>query len=459
MIRRYTSRMIPTMVLLDQLVLAGSLAAALWIKTNVILPDPELPVGQHIQLFLRLWPLMALSLVLAGAYDLEVAVGRLRRLIRRTIVSTVVMAAVWIAGTFFLKMSELFTYSRAVFTLFIVISGAGLVGVRLALSELQSLLQQRQHRERRVIIFGGEHLGRKLIHKLEGQKFVAIRVVGVTGDIADSQAPRLTEEEALQRIRQEHVDHVIVDLPPKRIRLLLRVAEAAEIEGVPFQITPSIFPGIHLKPRVDRIGRIPIIELCGGDMPLSAQFAKRTFDFVLSLAGLVALSPLMVMIAVVIKLTSPGPVLYRQRRVGLDGRAFNMLKFRTMPIDAEAETGPVFAAEDDQRATVLGRLLRRTNLDELPQLLNVLAGQMSLVGPRPERPEFVQQFKPIIDRYCHKHWVKPGITGWAQVNGWRGQTDLQRRIEHDIYYIERWSIWFDLKILFLTLVRGYKNAY
>ena len=136
-----------------------------------------------------------------------------------------------------------------------------------------------------------------------------------------------------------------------------------------------------------------------------------------------------------------------------------MLKFRTMVVDAERQTGPVWARPDDDRCTRVGRLLRRTNLDELPQLFNVLAGQMSMVGPRPERPELVERFKHNIYRYTHKHWVRPGMTGWAQVKGWRGNTDLQRRIEHDIEYIENWSIWFDLKILLLTIFKGFKNAY
>jgi exopolysaccharide biosynthesis polyprenyl glycosylphosphotransferase len=287
-----------------------------------------------------------------------------------------------------------------------------------------------------------------------------MQIVGVTGDVdLPDDVPRLTVEEALQQMRQGQIDHVIVDLPPRRIRELLRVAQVAELEGVPLQITPSIFPGIHLKPRVDHIGRTPVIELCGDDLPLSGLFAKRALDLILSIVGLIVLSPLLLFIALVIKLTSPGPVFYTRERVGLDGRRFNMLKFRTMVVGAEEEAEPGWTRPDDARRTPVGRLLRRTNLDEFPQLFNVLVGSMSLVGPRPERPEMVEQFKPLVDRYSHKHWVKPGMTGWAQVNGWRGRTDLKRRIEHDIYYIERWSLWFDLKILFLTLFRGYKNAY
>jgi Undecaprenyl-phosphate glucose phosphotransferase len=484
MIRKYISRTVLLLFVLDQLVLPGSLAAALWIKRHWILIDPDLPVRLHIDLFLRLWPFLAAALVLAGAYDLHVAVGRMWPLLRRTLVAAAAMAAVWIGGTFFLKMSDLISYSRAVFSLFLGLTVVGLVGVRLAVAELLRLWQTRTGQCRRVLIIGGDAHGRRLIKNLARQVFAPIRIVGVTGEVdfddrgtgapargtaapargtaapgCGSPVPRLTEEEALQRIRQGEVDHVIVDLPPKRIRLLLRVAETAELEGVPLQLTPAVFPGIHLTPRVDQIGRIPMIELCGGDLPLSGLIAKRAIDLVLSGVGLIVLSPLMLAIAALVKLTSEGPVLYVQQRIGLDGRPFRMFKFRSMRADAESQTGPVWATADDRRSTPVGRVLRRTNLDELPQLFNVLIGNMSLVGPRPERPEFVEQFKPVIERYSHKHWVKPGITGWAQINGWRGPTDLKTRIEHDIYYIERWSLWFDLKILAWTLIGGYKNAH
>jgi len=460
MIRKYFSRIVLSLFFLDQLVLLGSLLAALWVKRHWILPDAELPIRLHVDLFLRLWPFMALTLILTGAYDLHVAVGRLWPIIWRTALSTAALGAVWVGGSFYLKLSELYVYSRAVFTLFVGFTAVGLVGVRLLYAELLALWQARTGRQRRVLIFGGEAHGRRILRNLHRQLFLPIRVVGVTGDWDAGDAPRLSEEQALQSIRQGKVDHVIVDVPPRRIRLLLRVAEAAEIEGVPLQLTPAIFPGIHLTPRVDHIGRIPMIELCGGDLPLSGLLAKRALDLVLSTIGILVLGPLVMLpIAILIKLTSRGPVLYVQERVGLDGRHFNMLKFRSMYVDAEAASGPVWASADDPRRTPLGRFLRRTNLDELPQLFNVWLGTMSLVGPRPERPEFVEQFKPMIDRYSHKHWVKPGITGWAQVNGWRGPTDLRRRIEHDIYYIERWSLWFDLKIIFRTIFGGYKSAY
>ena len=184
-------------------------------------------------------------------------------------------------------------------------------------------------------------------------------------------------------------------------------------------------------------------------------------DVLLAGVTLLALLPLLLLIVAAIRLASRGPIFYRQERMGLDGKSFTIVKFRSMYDNAERETGPVWATADDPRVTPLGRFLRRSNLDEMPQLWNVLRGDMSIVGPRPERPHFVQQFKHRIPQYMLRHKVKAGLTGWAQVNGWRGNTPLEKRIEYDLYYIENWSVRLDLKIMWLTLLRGFfhKHAY
>jgi exopolysaccharide biosynthesis polyprenyl glycosylphosphotransferase len=188
---------------------------------------------------------------------------------------------------------------------------------------------------------------------------------------------------------------------------------------------------------------------------------KRAMDMMMSLVGLVVLSPLLGLIALVVKLTSPGPVFYRQERCGLNGESFQMLKFRSMRVDAENQTGAVWARKNDPRRTWLGAFLRATSLDELPQLFNVLRGDMSLVGPRPERPVFIKQFSRTIPNYMARHRVKSGITGWAQVHGWRGNTSLRKRVQYDLYYITHWTPWLDLRILGMTVVKGllHRNAY
>jgi len=206
---------------------------------------------------------------------------------------------------------------------------------------------------------------------------------------------------------------------------------------------------------------MPIISL--RDTPLYGwnKVIKKVADIVLSITILLAVSPLMLIISLLIKATSKGPVFYSQERMGLDGKIFNMLKYRTMAIEAEKETGPVWAAKDDSRRTSIGAFLRKTSLDELPQFFNVLKGDMSIVGPRPEREFFILQFRDKIPKYMLRHKMKAGITGWAQVNGWRGNTSLEKRIEYDLYYIENWSLRFDLEIMWLTIWRGLvsKHAY
>jgi putative colanic acid biosynthesis UDP-glucose lipid carrier transferase len=204
-----------------------------------------------------------------------------------------------------------------------------------------------------------------------------------------------------------------------------------------------------------------VINLSASPIVGLKRLLKAAEDYVLATVLLVLASPLLLAIATAVKLTSPGPVLYRQVRLTRDGRPFQMLKFRSMPVRAEADSGPVWAKPGEQRATAVGAFLRRTSLDELPQLFNVLAGHMSIVGPRPERPVFVERFKHEVPGYMRKHLVKAGITGWAQVNGWRGDTGLAERIEHDLYYIENWSLWLDLKIILLTPLKGlvHQNAY
>jgi len=459
--RKHISRGVLLLFFLDQLVLVAGILTALWLKKHWVLADPYINVQAHLRLFFHLWPFLAFVLVVFGAYDLKVATTRLRPLLRRTLRGAAALAAVWVAGAFYLKLENPagYAYSRAAFTLFLALTTIGLVGVRFGLSRLARLLSSRAGGHIRLLIFGGQMQGKALLKYLSERLFVPVQVVGVAGELDVPGAPRLSEEEGIERIKQGHIDCVLLDLPLRKMRLMLRVAQVAEREGVPVQVTSSIAAGLHLKPHVEKIGPIRVLELSANELPLSGLVVKRMLDVTVAAVGLIVLSPLLLIISLLIKTTSRGPVFYVQQRVGLDGHPFMMYKYRTMTANAEKETGPVWASPNDARTTRIGRTLRRTNLDELPQLWNVLKGNMSLVGPRPERPEFVEQFKPLIKRYSHKHWVKPGMTGWAQVHSFRGQTSLAQRIAHDIYYIERWSLSLDLRILALTFTRGHRNAY
>jgi putative colanic acid biosynthesis UDP-glucose lipid carrier transferase len=227
------------------------------------------------------------------------------------------------------------------------------------------------------------------------------------------------------------------------------------------RLLPGMFGLDLLNHSVTEVAGFPIVNLRATPMQGGSRVLKSLEDKLLSLFILICISPVMLVLAVWVKVTSKGPVFYRQERITWNNRSFGMLKFRSMPVNAESKTGAVWAVSGENRATKIGAFMRKTSLDELPQFINVLKGDMSIVGPRPERPVFVEKFKHDVPGYMQKHMMKAGITGWAQINGWRGDTDLAKRIECDLYYIENWSVWFDIKIVFLTIFKGFinKNAY
>ena len=268
-------------------------------------------------------------------------------------------------------------------------------------------------------------------------------------------------EELPQIIHQQRIDQVFISLSLKEQHRLEELKDLLSEQWVDVRIVPDLGSFRTLHTDVESFAGMPLVTLVQSPMTGWNQVLKRMLDLAGAILALILFSPLMLLIAFLVKITSPGPILYRQQRMGLDGKTFFTLKFRSMRQDAEKQTGAVWATENDTRRTTLGVYLRRFNLDELPQLFNVLNGDMSLVGPRPERPVLIEEFKSKIPNYMLRHKVKAGITGWAQINGWRGNTSLEKRIEHDLYYIERWSVWLDLKILLLTVFKGFvdPNAY
>jgi exopolysaccharide biosynthesis polyprenyl glycosylphosphotransferase len=224
-------------------------------------------------------------------------------------------------------------------------------------------------------------------------------------------------------------------------------------------IVPDFGMPTLIAPRVTYLSDLPAIALNSSRLDGYGRVSKRLFDILFSATFIFVFSPVFLLCAALVRLSSKGPVLYRQERMGLDGRTFQCLKFRGMFVDAESRSGPVWARKDDDRVTPIGRWLRRTSLDEIPQFFNVLRGDMSVVGPRPERPVFVQDFRHAIPGYMLRHKVKAGITGWAQVNGWRGNTSLEKRIECDLWYVQNWSLWLDLKICLLTPLKGFVHPH
>lgn len=241
-----------------------------------------------------------------------------------------------------------------------------------------------------------------------------------------------------------------------------KVIDCAKDKPIPIRYVPDITSLKLLSHSFSQVAGLTILNIQESPINTVSKIVfKRTEDILFSMIFITMLSPLYLVIALMIKLTSKGPVFYRQVRISYDSKPFYILKFRSMPAGIEKGSGVVWAKEGENRATWFGSLLRKTSLDEIPQFFNVLKGDMSIVGPRPERPKFIRIFKEQVPDYMKKHIVKAGITGWAQVNGWRGNTDIHKRIEYDLYYIKYWSLWFDLKIIFMTVLRGFinKNAY
>lgn len=256
------------------------------------------------------------------------------------------------------------------------------------------------------------------------------------------------------------IDEIIVTLPLDKYEYLKPVVNICEKSGVHTMFVPDYQNIIPTTPYTEDLEGLPVIHI--RHVPLTSPFnavLKRTIDIIGAIVALIIFSPLMLITALVIKLTSKGPVIYAQERVGLHNKPFKMYKFRSMYVQRPEEELSRWTTKGDPRVTPVGRVIRKLNIDEMPQFINVLKGDMSLIGPRPERPQFVEKFKEEIPRYMIKHQVRPGLTGWAQVNGYRGDTSIQKRIEYDLYYIENWTLGLDVKILFMTVFKGFKNAY
>lgn len=336
---------------------------------------------------------------------------------------------------------------------------------RLFIGLLQRAIQGRS--PDRMLLVGTGEVARMIHQKTIKSPHLGYRVIGfVNGQEREREiagVPVLGSQAELARILAENrVDDVVIALPEATHDQLLDMISICESHHASVRIFPDLFQIIASELTIGDLDGLPLLAVRDVALRGWKLTLKRAMDIVVSAVGLMVLSPFMLLTALLITLTSKGPVFYAQERVGLDGKPFPMLKFRSMRVDAENDTGPVWATKDDPRRTRLGTFLRQTSIDELPQLINVLVGDMSLVGPRPERPIFVEQFKQVVPRYMERHQEKAGMTGWAQVNGLRGDTSIVERTKYDLYYIENWSLLFDIKIIvrtFFNAFRGDRNAY
>jgi Undecaprenyl-phosphate glucose phosphotransferase len=418
--------------------------------------------------FALCWRDLPLVIVMAAvAYRLtgQYAIHRLRRL-REEVVGvlkgTALLSLLVMATTFYLHDPY---ESRATMILFSVLTALSVLsGRRLSWAAIRNL-RSRGYNQTLSVIVGTGRVARKTAWALRHASWIGIKNLGFvedqpsrwTGDLnilgTTADLPRL--------IQKYRIEHVFISLPMSRYHDARRVFDILSQTMVEVRLVADVPELSGLSLTTTNLDGLPVIGLRESPHFGLNVVVKRAMDMLLSLTALVLLSWLFGLIALIIKLTTKGPVFYRQERCGLNGKTFHMLKFRSMRVDAEQQTGAVWTSKDDPRRTRFGTFLRKTSLDELPQLINVLKGDMSLVGPRPERPVFIQRFRRTIPNYMARHCVKAGITGWAQVHGWRGNTSLRKRVQYDLYYITHWTPLLDLRILWMTLFHGlfHRNAY
>jgi Undecaprenyl-phosphate glucose phosphotransferase len=481
MLRFQTRVMVATFVAIDVLVTALAWVLAYLLRFHGM--RGLLPVTKgvpELERYLLILPVMALVwpavLYFHGLYRLKRGRSRIDEFFG-ILFSVLIGSALVLGATLYIRVyyrydpavSPRWEYSQAVFALFVVLDVLFLNAGRWTLWTWLERQWASGYNLTRVLVAGTGTLGETVAEALLARRELGFRVVGFLADAADAMGragvPVVgTLDRARDAIEQHRADQLYVALPLEDHARLVPLVQSLSNECVRIKVVPDVVQYATIKASLEDLDGIPIISL--NEVPLQGwnSMVKRVVDILTAGALLLGLTiiPVLPLIALLIRLRGgPGPVLLRQERMTLDGRTFRIFKFRTMVDGAERATGPIFATADDPRRTPVGIWLRRFNLDELPQLINVFLGDMSLVGPRPERPPFVAQFRERIPEYMRRHRVKSGITGWAQVNGWRGNTSIEKRIEYDLYYIENWSLMLDLKILILTIFRGFgqRHAY
>ena len=465
MLRAY-SRLLEQLMLVADLLLVGLCwLLAYWLRFYVAGPPLPYadrgPVADYLLMLLPILLVWSASFRAFGLYRPRRIGSHLSEAVDIAKASTMGVLVLVALMTFFFRGYD---YSRVVIVYFWLLSIGVVWFSRAAFREALRFARRRGYNQRFAVVVGDGELAATVVQRMEGRRDVGIQVLGVVGDEKDDTGGvrRLGGYADLRAVLDAHtVDHVILALAHEDYGRLAGLLDAVGDEPVTIHVVPDLLRFASLRGGIEQFEGMPFIHLRESPLYGWNRLAKRVFDFLFSATVLAVIWPVLLLLAAAVKVSSRGPVFYRQERMGLDGRRFEMLKFRTMDADAEVRSGPVWARPSDQRRTGLGAFLRRLSLDELPQFWNVLRGDMSVVGPRPERPVFVERFRQTVPGYMLRHKVKSGITGWAQVNGLRGNTSLEKRIQYDIEYIERWSVWLDFKIIAMTVVRVLvdRNAY
>ncbi len=419
----------------------------------------------YLKLLIIVIPIWLISLSSHGLYKQKNSflslIDKVYSIFKAVLFATLVLMAI----TFLYRQ---FSYSRLTFAYASGLNFLCITLMSMAIRKIQITAIKRGFGIRNVIIVGTGETAKAIASKIQKHIALGYKIIGYISDkeITHSKGENNLEimggiSEIPKIARKKNIDKIIFASPNVSNKDTLDIILKCTELNVDFTIVPGVYEIVTSKVNVDDIDGIPVIGLKESPLQSFNLFLKRAFDLILSAVLTIILSPLLLILSIAIKLNSKGPILYNQERIGENNKVFTIYKFRSMRMDAEEHTGPVWAQEKDPRRTKVGTFIRRMSFDELPQLLNILRGNMSLIGPRPERPFFVEQFKNDILGYMSRHRIKPGITGWAQVNGLRGNTSIAERTKYDLYYIENWSMAFDLKILVRTILEFcfHKHAY
>lgn len=405
--------------------------------------------------------LTTVTLFLALKVYEQPAGRRLATTFFRVAASWVLSFAAVIAVGYLLQLGA--NYSRGWVGLFFAIGLAFLTAIRFIGDAFLAMLHRRGIGMGRCLLIGATESGMRMHQHASISPQLGMRITGYVKTPYDQGVlPGVPVSGSLSQLDEVldrgGWDQVLIALPLSANRAISYVLDRTEERVVAVKFVPDLLGRQLINHRMQDCAGVPVVTLRESPLQGHGWMLKALEDRLIAAVILLLISPLMALLAIGVKLSSPGPILYRQVRVGLDGKEFEMLKFRSMPVDLEQGKSVQWGSAASKTTTRFGRFIRQTSLDELPQFINVLRGDMSIVGPRPERPMWVQKFKSEIPGYMHKHLVKAGITGWAQINGWRGDTDLVKRIECDLYYISHWSLAFDLKIIFLTIFKGFVHS-
>ena len=444
-----------------------SMPFAYIVKFKILAPGEvgRLPIQSYLRLMVMVTPVYLLIYFLNSVYDPK-RTSRIKHECFALLKANVMGMGALIVGIYVIIKD--IDYARSVLGLFFFVNTFATMAFRVVLRKSLRFARKKGYNQKHILLVGYSDAAEAFIDRIVGNPQWGYSVYGLLDDHKEpgyeyKGVRVIGPVTALTPILQENdLEEVAITLSLEDYDFLEDVVKECEKQGVHTQFIPDYNKFIPSRAYTEDLFGLPLINI--RYVPLAnAGYAtlKRIADFFGALIGIIITSPIMIVAAVLVKLSSPGPIIFKQQRVGLHNRPFNMYKFRSMRMQEDSEEKKGWTVKDDPRVTGIGKFLRRTSLDELPQLFNILIGDMSIVGPRPERPQFVEKFQEEIPRYMIKHQVRPGLTGWAQVNGLRGDTSIEERIEHDIFYIENWTVGFDIKIFFMTFFTGFinKNAY